>query len=59
MDEGWVYGKAWRKGNGATSSFHVPAPPEPGTICPTCGEKTPNKHALEVRAWRARKKEKK
>ena len=30
----------------------------PGTVCPTCGEKTPNEHALEMRRWRAKRKEK-
>ena len=33
--------------------------PDPGTICPTCGEKTPNKNALWTRAWRKRQKERK
>ncbi|KKK74877.1 hypothetical protein LCGC14_2879370 [marine sediment metagenome] len=26
-------------------------------ICPTCGEKTPTKHALEMRKFRARKRD--
>ena len=30
--------------------------PGPGEECPLCREKTPNKHALEVRAWRAKRK---
>ena len=55
---GWVYGKAWVETDGTALSFHVPDPPEPGTICPICGERTPNENALRVRKWRARKKEK-
>ena len=54
-----------RDGTGANTEAVLPSGvqyisvvPEPGTICPTCGEKTPNKHALEVRAWRAKRKEK-
>ncbi len=31
------------------------AVPQPGEVCPLCHEKTPNKHALEMRAWRARR----
>lgn len=31
--------------------------PEPGTVCPTCHEKTPTRGALYMRKWRARKKE--
>ncbi len=31
---------------------------EPGAICPLCHEKTPNKHALEMRKFRAKRKEK-
>ncbi len=34
------------------------AVPQPGEECPLCHEKTPNKHALAVRAWRAKRKEK-
>ena len=54
--EGWTFGKAWIHADGSASSFHVPPKPEPGTICPTCGEKTPNEHALEMRRWRAKQK---
>ena len=32
------------------------AVPGPGEECPLCHEKTPNEHALEMRRWRARKK---
>ena len=32
--------------------------PEPGTICPTCGNRTPNENALRQRAWRKRQEEK-
>ena len=31
--------------------------PEPGSICPTCGERTPKLDALRMRAWRKRRKE--
>ncbi len=34
------------------------AVPQPGEACPLCREKTPNKHALEMRAWRKKRKEK-
>ena len=36
---------------------YVSMTPEPGTVCPTCGEKTPTKHALEMRKFRARKRD--
>ncbi len=35
---------------------YVSLVPEPGAVCPTCHEKTPNKHALEMRAWRKKRK---
>ncbi|KKM91475.1 hypothetical protein LCGC14_1228140 [marine sediment metagenome] len=40
----------------AAAIVYVSVVPEPGAICPTCHEKTPTKHALEMRKWRARKK---
>ena len=42
---------SWEKG-GEGCPFAV----EPGEVCPHCHEKTPNKHALEVRAWRKKSK---
>ena len=37
--------------------LYVSMAPEPGAVCPSCGEKTPTKHALEMRKWRARKRD--
>ncbi len=45
-------------GNVGEDILYVSVVPEPGTICPACGEKTPNKHALEMRAWRKKRKKK-
>lgn len=39
----------------AHGPLYVSVVPEPGTICPTCHEKTPSKGALYMRKWRKRK----
>ena len=40
-----------------TDGFANAEPPEPGTVCPTCGEKTPSEAALKMREWRAKRNE--
>ncbi len=50
---GRLYTSAFAKDGGIQ---YVSLVPEPGAICPTCGEKTPTKGALEMRKWRAKKK---
>ena len=32
-----------------------PPRPEPGAVCPTCGEKKPSKAALYMREWRKKR----
>ena len=38
------------------SSFDGSVMPEPGAVCPACGERKPSEAALKMREWRAKRR---